>query len=170
MNDNIIKQNIINYDKVIKIMLIGNKNSGKSLFSQKILNNNGEIKETQFLEIKKKVVEINTENVMLELWDSNEDFINSSLINIYYKIANAFVIIVDNNSDFNFIIKQINLIKSIKNAQILLIFNNKNNNDLFNIQKYKELNHYDNIIFNLVNLYEININNNFIQDFLSKLL
>ena len=152
-------------------MLIGNKNSGKSLFCKKILNHNEEIKETQFLEIKKKVVEINNEKIMLELWDSNEQFINSSLINIYYKIAKAFIIIVDKNTDFNFIIQQINSIESIqKNAQILLIFNNKyNNNDLFNIEKYK--NYFnETIIFNLININNISIDTFVIQDFLSKLM
>ena len=152
-------------------MLIGNKNSGKSLFCKKILNHNEEIKETQFLEIKKKVVEINNEKIMLELWDSNEQFINSSLINIYYKIAKAFIIIVDKNTDFNFIIQQINSIESIqKNAQILLIFNNKYNiNDLFNIEKYK--NYFnETIIFNLININNISIDSLVIQDFLSKLM
>ena len=172
LNDDIIKHNIINYEKVIKIMLIGNKNSGKSLFCKKILNNKEEIKETQFLEIKKKVVEINNEKILLELWDSNEQFINSALINIYYKLANAFIIIVDTNSDFNFIKKQINLIKSIqKNAQILFICNNKyNNNDLFNIEKYKEFIYKDKNFFNLMNLHEISIDNNVIQNFLLKLI
>lgn len=153
-------------------MLIGNKNSGKSLFCKKILNNKEEIKETQFLEIKKKVVEINNEKILLELWDSNEQFINSALINIYYKLANAFIIIVDTNSDFNFIIKQINLIKSIqKNAQILFICNNKyNNNDLFNIEQYKEFIYKDKNFFNLMNLHEISIDNNVIQNFLLKLI
>jgi GTPase SAR1 family protein len=153
-------------------MLIGNKNSGKSLFCKKILNNKEEIKETQFLEIKKKVVEINNEKILLELWDSNEQFINSALINIYYKLANAFIIIVDTNSDFNFIIKQTNLIKSIqKNAQILFICNNKyNNNDLFNIEQYKEFIYKDKNFFNLMNLHEISIDNNVIQNFLLKLI
>ncbi len=152
-------------------MIIGNKNSGKSLFCKKILNHNEEIKETQFLEIKKKVVEINNEKIMLELWDSNEQFINSSLINIYYKIAKAFIIIVDKNTDFNFIIQQINSIESIqKNAQILLIFNNKYNiNDLFNIEKYK--NYFNETIsFNLININNISIDTFVIQDFLSKLM
>ena len=124
---NIILNNVKNYDKTVKIMLIGNKKVGKTFFLSKILNNCNDYNKyihTEYLNIKSINCEINNINCKLEFWDSNEDFINSILIKTYYKIAHAFVIIVNENSNFEFIKKQVREIQSVKkNDKIFFVFN-----------------------------------------------
>ena len=169
---NLLNQNLINYDKVIKLLIIGQSQCGKTLFLNKILNIEKEIQKTEFLDIKSKVVEINNENVKVEFWDCNEKFLTSPLINVYYKIANAFIIIVDENSDLNFIKNQIVNIQLIKSdAKFFFLFNNKYNKNLFEFkEKYETFCKNNYLDFNQYNISKLFFNHQMIQDFFEDLI
>ena len=173
---NLILYNVKNYSKLIKIMLIGENNVGKSYFLNKIFNNSNESKYNpkDCLNIKKINTEINNTDVKLEFWDTNEQFLNSILIKTYYKIANAFVIIVNENSDLKFIQKQIKDIQSVnKNEKIFFVFNYNLNNNI-NMKEIKdkfEFFCYDNYInFHIINLDEFSLENQEFYQFLESLI
>jgi GTPase SAR1 family protein len=165
---NLVFHNVKNYDKLVKIMIIGEKEVGKTLFLNKIINKNfinEKYSSTEFLNIKKINTVINNKNVKLEFWDSNVNFLNSILIKTYYKIANAFVIIVNEKSDFKFIEKQVREIQSINKTQnIFFIFNcnfkgNESINNLLNKENLEKLCNDYYINFHKINLAEISLNN-----------
>jgi GTPase SAR1 family protein len=176
---NLIFHNVKNYDKLVKIMLIGEKEVGKTLFLNKILNKNiinEKYSSTEFLNIKKINTVINNQNIKLEFWDSNVNFLNSILINIYYKIANCFIIIVNEKSNFNFIEKQVSEIQSVnKTENIFFIFNcnlkeNENINSLENEENFKKLCNDYYISFHRINLTEISLNNRDFSLFLESMI
>ena len=134
INNIIIPKNVKNYSKTIKFMVIGKSGVGKTFFINKFINHHFDEKKyskTENFEIKKIVVDFNeNNNIQFEFWDTSEKFINSSLISIYYKIANAFLFIIDENTSNDFINNQINQIKNfVQNPKIFFIINNKNNNN-----------------------------------------
>jgi GTPase SAR1 family protein len=134
INNVIIPKNVKNYSKTIKFMVIGKSGVGKTFFINKFTNSNFDEKKyskTENFEIKKIVVDFNKDNnIQFEFWDTSEKFINSSLISIYYKIANAFLFIIDENTSNDFINNQIKQIKNfVQNPKIFFIINNKNNNN-----------------------------------------
>ena len=141
--NSLINENFYAFDKIIKIMIMGSKGSGKTSFLSSILNklNNCNYdnilhsKPTLSLEIRKKICKFNNSLINLELWDSNEQILLSPviksnyLINLaYLKICHNFIIICDNTSDYSikFSINQIeNIIKHSLNFNILIVTNNK---------------------------------------------
>ena len=174
---NLIFHNVKNYDKLVKIMLIGEKEVGKTFFLNKILNKNiinEQYSSTEFLTIKKINTVINNKNIKLEFWDSDVKFLNSILIQTYYKIANAFVIIVNEKSDFKFIEKQVREIQSIdKSHNIFFVFNCKKNeyiNNLGNEETFEKLCNDYYISFHKINLAEISLNNKEFFLFLQSLI
>ena len=137
INNIIIPKNVKNYSKTIKFMVIGKSGVGKTFFINKFINHHFDEKKytkTENFEIKKIVVDFNeNNNIQFEFWDTSEKFINSSLISIYYKIANAFLFIIDENTTNDFINNQIKQIKNfVQNPKIFFIINNKNNNNNIN--------------------------------------
>ncbi len=97
---------------------------------------------TTSLEIKKMIVHIMNKFARLEIWDTNEKIINSSLITTYYKLCHGIILICDIASieSIKFIEKQFDLIISTReNSNIFLIANIKNDVD---VNEY-----YDNLIF-----------------------
>ena len=173
---NLILYNVKNYSKLIKIMLIGENNVCKTNFLNKIFNNSNESNyySNDCLNIQKINTEINNIDVKLEFWDTNEQFLNSVLIKTYFKIANAFVIIVNENSDLKFIQKQIKDIQSVnKNEKIFFVFNYNLNNNI-NMKEIKdkfEFFCYDNYInFHIINLDEFSLENQEFMQFLGTLL
>ena len=139
---NIILHNVKNYDKIIKIMLIGEKKVGKTLFLNKIFNknyNNEKYDKTEYLNIRKTNFEINNKNIKFEFWDSNEKFLNSILVKTYFKISNAFIIIINEKSNFQFLEKQIKEIQSVnKLDKIFFVFNYKYFNNIEIKKKYEK--------------------------------
>ena len=173
---NLILYNVKNYSKLIKIMLIGENKVGKSYFLNKIFNNSNDCNyyPNDCLNIQKINTEINNIDVKLEFWDTNEQFLNSVLIKTYFKIANAFVIIVNENSDLKFIQKQIKAIQSVnKNEKIFFVFNYNLNNNI-NMKEIKdkfEFFCYDNYInFHIINLDEFSLENQEFNQFLGTLI
>lgn len=126
-----IEQNVTSFDEIIKLIVLGQSKVGKSTFINRITGES-DSSPTESLEIKKVIKQIDNKKVKLELWDTNENIINSSLITTYYKIAGGFIIIIDANTDFAFITKQIELINSITNssAHFYIIYNTKNSNQI----------------------------------------
>jgi hypothetical protein len=174
---NIILNNVKNYNKLIKIMLIGNNKVGKSFFLSKIFGNfkdNNNYTHTEYLNIKKINCEINNKDYKLEFWDSNEDFLNSILIKTYFQIAHAFIIIVNENSNFNFIEKQLREIQSVnKSEKIFFIFNCdlKNNvNICENKEKFINLSKKYYFNFHQINLTEFSLKNKKFIGFLESII
>ena len=165
INNIIIPKNVKNYSKTIKFMVIGKSGVGKTFFINKFINHHFDEKKyskTENFEIKKIVVDFNeNNNIQFEFWDTSEKFINSSLISIYYKIANAFLFIIDENTSNDFINNQINQIKNfVQNPKIFFIINNKNNNNnnnnfIINKNLLKNKNFINLNFYNIKNLFKI---------------
>jgi hypothetical protein len=91
----LLKENFYAYDQTIKLMLIGNKGVGKTTFLNKVLTKlsgmtsdsdnlcNGvrpNLKPTMSLEIIKRLLKINNKIINLEVWDTNEQVLNSPIV------------------------------------------------------------------------------------------
>jgi GTPase SAR1 family protein len=137
--NSLINENFYAYDKVIKIMLMGNKGVGKTTFLTsllKLLNddkNSNKILPTMSLEIKKKIHKLKHNLYNLEFWDTNEQILNSAIIKsklklilAYLKLCHSFIIICDlSQYSVNFAEKQIeNILKYSYRPNILIVYNN----------------------------------------------
>ena len=127
---NLLKYNIATFDEVLKLLVIGEKNVGKSTLIKKIMeenNNENKCSHTASLEIKKVIKSIDNRKIKIELWDTNEDILNSPVITTYYKIANGFVLITDENTNFDFIKSKMEQIQSVidTDTKFYLLFNKK---------------------------------------------
>lgn len=171
---NIILHNVKNYDKIIKIMLIGEKKVGKTLFLNKIFNknyNNEKYDKTEYLNIRKTNFEINNKNIKFEFWDSNEKFLNSILVKTYFKISNAFIIIINEKSNFQFLEKQIKEIQSVnKLDKIFFVFNYKYFNNIEIKKKYEKFCKEYHIDYYEINLFDFSFKNIQFKKFLEKVI
>ena len=127
-----IEQNVNTFDEIVKLIVIGAKNVGKSTFINKLTNspskqNDVTYSPTSSLEIKKVIKSFGESKVKIELWDTNENIIKSSLIKTYYQIAGGFIIIVDSKTNFDFIKKQMELIQTVtdSDANFYILYNTK---------------------------------------------
>ena len=127
-----IEQNVNTFDEIVKLIVIGAKNVGKSTFINKLTNspskqNDVTYSPTSSLEIKKVIKSLGESKVKIELWDTNENIIKSSLIKTYYQIAGGFIIIVDSKTNFDFIKKQMELIQTVtdSDANFYILYNTK---------------------------------------------
>jgi hypothetical protein len=76
-----ILQNIVFEEKFIKCLIIGDKQVGKTLFRNKMIDfNENDPKPTTMLDIKKKHFVSNNITVKVEIWDTNIAIQNSPLI------------------------------------------------------------------------------------------
>ena len=130
--ESFISQNLIVYDELVKLIVIGNKSVGKSLFIKKLSNEemNGP---TMTLEINKTIVNVNNKKVKLEFFDTNTQIINSSIIKTYYKISQGYIAIIDSYQSVDNLLwlkKQIEEIHSAKtyHQKIFLIVNEYTDN------------------------------------------
>lgn len=137
-----IEQNVSTFDEIVKLIVIGAKNVGKSTFINKLTNTPSKINDvtyspTSSLEIKKVIKSLGNSKVKIELWDTNENIIKSSLIKTYYHIADGFIIIVDSNTNFDFIKKQMELIQTVtdSDAHFYILYNTKGLNEQDSIDK-----------------------------------
>jgi GTPase SAR1 family protein len=82
----LINENFYAYDKVVKIMLMGNKGVGKTSVLTSLLNllnkekNENHVKPTMSLEIAKKIHKLKENLINLEFWDTNEQILLSPII------------------------------------------------------------------------------------------
>lgn len=79
-DEEMISQNIQLEEKIVKCIIIGDKQVGKTLLRNKILEDSSDPSLTKSLEIKKKLIFIGDKAVKLELWDTNTKILNSPII------------------------------------------------------------------------------------------
>jgi GTPase SAR1 family protein len=79
MTDPLVAQNIKLTDEVLKIILIGDENVGKSLLIEKLINTGNPLLHTSSLEIKKKRIKLLERILTLEFWDTNKKILCSKL-------------------------------------------------------------------------------------------
>jgi hypothetical protein len=81
LNDPIVSQNIKLTDEVLKIVLLGDDSIGKTLFINKLFNDemSNLYIHSKSLEIKKKRVRLLDRIATLEFWDTNKEIQNSRL-------------------------------------------------------------------------------------------
>ena len=179
INNIIIPNNVKNFSKTIKFMVIGKSYCGKTYFINKLTNNKNfdekKYTKTENFEIKKFITEFNENRFQIELWDTCEKFINSILISTYYKIANGFLFIIDKNTSIEYINNQINQIKKfVSNPKIFFIYNNNNNKDSkININNNnkcfdKHLLTKNVHLYNINTIFEFSEFNLFIESFVEK--
>lgn len=143
-----LSQNVSICDELIKLIIIGQRKVGKTLFIQQLSNEilpSYEYTPTSSLEITKTVKTICHQKVKIELWDTCDYIINSDIIKTYYKITNGFVIIIDKDTDMNFILNKLEIIQETiqKDVHYFIIFNDSslNNKDayFFNGDDFSEI-------------------------------
>lgn len=111
-NDNIDKTKIIKlnddekeYDKSIKVILLGDTNVGKSSVIQRLKNNtfNYDQKSTLTLEHYNLIIKINTFILRMQIWDTAGQEKFDSITSTYYKSTDVaiFVYGIDNKESFN---------------------------------------------------------------------
>ncbi len=91
--NSLVNENFYSFDKILKIMIMGSKGSGKTSFLSYMFNklnnckydNFLQTKPTLCLEIKKKIYKFNDTLINLELWDTNEQILLSPVIKSTYK-------------------------------------------------------------------------------------
>jgi len=160
-----LNQNLINFDDILKFIVIGEKAVGKSLFVNKFISNsNSEFEAnmsnkylpTESLEIKKTFCKVLDKNIKVELWDTNLSMLNSPIIKTYFKISNGFILIADYEriESFNILEKHIENIINLSNFHnnIFFIINQKNSKKIDPI--LKEL--IDNKLKNIQDKYNLN--------------
>ena len=124
-----LSQNICMFDELIKLIVIGQKKVGKTLFIHNISNEIPSIDEytpTLSLDITKTIKTISNKKVKIELWDTCDHIINSDVIKTYYKMAGGFVIVINNETDMEFIMNKIEIIQNTikRDIHYLIIYNN----------------------------------------------
>lgn len=83
-NKNLIQQNLHIEDKFVKCILIGDRQVGKTLLRNKLLEDLSEPSLTKNLEIKKKLIFANNKAIKLELWDTNTQLLNTPITKSKY--------------------------------------------------------------------------------------
>ena len=88
--EDFITQNVVREQKIIKCILVGDKQIGKTSFKAMIMgenssensmdNINSSYKTTISLDISKRLFVIKKTNVKLELWDTNLTILNSMMV------------------------------------------------------------------------------------------
>lgn len=139
LRNSFLCQNISDFDEIIKLIIIGQKKVGKTLFIKKIVSSNSnnnnnnnshnynlnEYNPTFSLEIIKTIKTISNQKIKIEFWDTCETILNSDIIKTYYKISNGFIIIINKDTDMNFITKTFDIINHTiqRDIHFLLIYN-----------------------------------------------
>ena len=161
-NISFIEQNVSIYDEMVKLLVIGEKNVGKSTLIKRITEEeNDEVTPTTSFEIKKCIKSINDRKVKIELWDTNENIINSPLIQTYFRIADGFIIIIDSNTKYEYIHKQMELIHNVtySNAKFYLL-NNAKEKDKTNEKVIERLKEDFEFEYDICNLNEFSFDKN----------
>ena len=136
--ESFLSQNLINFDEILKFIVIGDKSTGKSLFVNRFTSglnslSNMKYQPTVSLEIKKTFAKLMDKNIKIELWDTNISVQNSPIIKskffkfnflAYYKISNGFILIADYEriDSFTSLEKQIENIINLSNFHNNIFF------------------------------------------------
>ena len=138
-----LSENIDIVDNTLKFLVMGVSKSGKSYFISKVFEEkNKELKQySGMLVIRKKNIKLLGNYIRLELLDTNSELSNSNMLDVYYKISDGMIMIIDNDN-LNSAIYIIDLLEKMKykfnqnekyNLLFLLII--KNNDNLNNNNK-----------------------------------
>ena len=138
-----LSENIDIVENTLKFLVMGASKSGKSYFISKVFEEkNKELKQySGMLVIRKKNIKLLGNYIRLELLDTNSELSNSNMFDVYYKISDGMIMIID-NENLNSAIYIIDLLEKMKykfnqnekyNLLFLLII--KNNDNLNNNNK-----------------------------------
>lgn len=75
-----VQRNLTVQEKYIKCILLGDKQVGKTMLRNKLLDENGCISPTTTLDIKKKIIFYRNSPIKLEIWDTNHQIQCSPII------------------------------------------------------------------------------------------
>jgi hypothetical protein len=96
LSNELFAQNLECEEEVLKIMMIGSTQIGKTLLINNFLEMRRNIYEpSSGLEIKKKIEKILNKNVRIEFYDTDANFHLKDTSKIYYKLCDAFFYVVD---------------------------------------------------------------------------
>ena len=154
-----LSENINIVDNTLKFLVMGASKSGKSYFISKVLDEkNTETKQySGNLVFRKKNIKLLGNYIRLEFLDTNSELSNSNMFDVYYKISDGMIMIID-NENINSAIYINELLEKMKyefdqnekyNLLFLSIIKNNDNLNNNNIQLLE----IKNIITNIENEY-----------------
>ncbi len=161
------------YDSITDIIILGEQYVGKTLFINNYLYNStktNHLTPTIGVDFYKKSINYNNNNYLFKLWDTGNGLLYKNILEFYLRNSSIFIII-STEKNINFIKKVFDIIdndKKINPKYIFIIYNKKNNNDLFQYNT-KEILAYNTNIKNIYFSY-INIMNNIeVNDIFNKI-
>ena len=155
-SNNFLSQNIDYTDETLKFLVMGSENCGKNYFKFKLFMENNNIHEKMSpkfssFEIRKKNIKLLGHYIKLELLDTQSSLSKTQMLNVYFKICDGMISIID--------------YEKVKSAEFIL--------DLYEKKKYeKDINYKNNIILSIkinINKIENNNKNNLIVKILKKI-
>ena len=95
-----LSENIDIVENTLKFLVMGASKSGKSYFISKVFEEkNKELKQySGMLVIRKKNIKLLGNYIRLELLDTNSELSNSNMLDVYYKISDGMIMIIDNEN------------------------------------------------------------------------
>ena len=163
IDENFLAQNVKKFDEKLKLMILSQDFETKRELVNKFTNSVAG--ENLALDIQKVVTKINKTNVQLEIFDTDMSLSSNSMLSIYCKLSQGFIIISNElSSDMTFIINQIKTIREIQktNSHILLMIKGEYKEELENFAKENEIE----VMF--YNLDSFSIENKNFEQFLSE--
>lgn len=92
------------YDKLAKVLIIGNDQTGKTYFLQRYFEDYFEelYKPTIGLEFRSKIIVLKDKRIKLQIWDTSGQEKYKSFTTSYYKLANIIILLYDITSKESF--------------------------------------------------------------------
>ena len=99
-SNNFLSQNIDYTDETLKFLVMGSENCGKSYFISKLFMENNNIHEKMSpkfssFEIRKKNIKLLGHYIKLELLDTQSSLSKTQMLNVYFKICDGMISIID---------------------------------------------------------------------------
>ena len=95
-----LSQNIDITQDILKFLVMGSENSGKSYFISKLFNEEIKKENGKFciMDIRKKNIKLLGNYIRLELLDTSSILANTEMINVYFKISDGMIMIIDSQN------------------------------------------------------------------------
>ena len=164
-SSDILSQNVDITQDILKFLVMGSENSGKSYFISKLFNEEIKKENEKFciMDIRKKNIKLLGNYIRLELLDTNSILANTEMINVYYKISDGMIMIIDSQNPLSatYIYDLIEKMKYkiFDNKYSLLILSITKTNDLLNENARKNFDETNIIISKIENEFEYKVNN-----------
>ena len=99
-SSDILSQNVDITQDILKFLVMGSENSGKSYFISKLFNEEIKKENEKFciMDIRKKNIKLLGNYIRLELLDTNSILANTEMINVYFKISDGMIMIIDSQN------------------------------------------------------------------------